>query len=126
MSGDRNDKLGKHLGEVAFIDNNNTSTTALGGNATFVGGWTHALHYNTVKIAMKSDVGGTLTIQQATRNTGLSGTIMMNTAIMTYAGSDNPQLASVQLFVPWYRLIYVNDATTQVYMTLSSIVKVFA
>lgn len=125
MSGNRNDKLLKRLGKVAFIDNSNSTTTPLAANGVFTGEWTHALHYNTVKVAIKSDQTGTLVFQQSTQRNDDVENLMQNANLIVYAAPGTGSLASSKLYLPWFRIIYTNDAVAQTYLTISAIPKAF-
>ncbi len=122
----RNDKLGGILDINAYNDVNNTTYTAIATGATFAGMWSHVLHYNTVKVVVKSDQTGQLYVQQATAKSPTDEKLVLDELSIDYTTPDVGAKGIFKLYAPWYRILFINNGgSDQTYLTLHPTVSIY-
>lgn len=106
---------------TGIIDANNTSSTPLGANATFTGGWTEIRDYNSINLGVFSDVASAtdgLKIQYSA-----DGVSVHHTHLWTFPGGANGIGYQLAAEFRYFRIQYVNGPVAQTSFQLISNLK---
>lgn len=102
------------------IDTGNSTTTALGGSATFTGTWFDVGGYSSISIMSFADQAGTLNVEFSPDTTNADVIVAYSTAV---------NVAFHQLFAPqgrYFRIVYNNGSSAQGTFRLQAIEKAAA
>ena len=103
------------IGGTPYISRDNTTNTALEADAVWTGSWEKAWQFETVMVALKSDVAGTLTIQFSPDMVNIDSALNYDVAAATN------ELHRLSVSRAFCRMKYTNGSVAQDYFRLQTI-----